>query len=480
MKTKCTLFFMLVIALVQLSFASPSVKTPSGSMQLKPRIVVLTDIAPGDVEPDDMESMVRLLVHADQFEIEALIASGGWNSSGRPYPTPWMNNLDTTINAYEKDLPNLMKRSEQISFLPLEKENGRQKIGYWPSANYLRGRTMLGSLNLGHKEIGEKNDSPGSNFIIKLVDEDKDDARPLWIAVWGGGNTLAQAIWRVKKERTKEQLEAFLHKLSVYTITDQDVPWAERHSNYPFSSHQWMRQFEKDLLFIWDESAWLSQCEIGAKNWSEYATHIQNHANLGRIYPKFKYGVEGDTPSFLHLMPNGLNDPMMPKQAGWGGYFEWGLGMDKETSSYTNHNRKAKDISAKYEAYFYPAIFNNFAARMDWAKDGKGNRNPIVIVNNKKNIDILKISCKQGKELVLDASKSYDPDGDQLTFKWWVLPEAGTYEGDVTIEHSDTNRATVLVPSNAAGKTFHVICEVTDNGTHNLTSYRRIIIESIK
>jgi hypothetical protein len=32
---------------------------------LKPRIVVLTDIAPVDVEPDDMESMVRLFVHAD-------------------------------------------------------------------------------------------------------------------------------------------------------------------------------------------------------------------------------------------------------------------------------------------------------------------------------------------------------------------------------------------------------------------------------
>jgi hypothetical protein len=50
--------------------------------QLKPRIVVLTDIGPNDVEPDDMESMVRLLVHADQFEIEALIATTGWNNNG--------------------------------------------------------------------------------------------------------------------------------------------------------------------------------------------------------------------------------------------------------------------------------------------------------------------------------------------------------------------------------------------------------------
>ena len=27
--------------------------------ELKPRVVILTDIAPGNVEPDDMESMVR-------------------------------------------------------------------------------------------------------------------------------------------------------------------------------------------------------------------------------------------------------------------------------------------------------------------------------------------------------------------------------------------------------------------------------------
>ena len=45
--------------------------------ELKPRLVVCTDIAPADVEPDDMESMVRLMAYADQFEIEALITSAG-------------------------------------------------------------------------------------------------------------------------------------------------------------------------------------------------------------------------------------------------------------------------------------------------------------------------------------------------------------------------------------------------------------------
>jgi hypothetical protein len=473
---KTYLSFTPVAGLILLLSCGSPTKETADQAPLKPRIVVLTDIAPGNIEPDDQESMVRLMVHADQYEIEALICTGGWNSGLNPYPATWMDSLVTTMNAYEKDLPNLMKRSGQSGFLPLDEENAKQEIGYWPSVDYLRGRARLGSLNLGFEQIGEGNDSPGSDFIIQLVDEE--DERPLWITVWGGANTLAQAIWRVQQERTEEELKAFLNKLCVYTITDQDVPWEQRHRNYPFSSHQWMRrEFEKDLLFIWDESAWLSQNDIGARSWDEYAANIQNHGNLGRIYPKNRYGVEGDTPSYLHVMPTGLNDPTMPGQVGWGGFFEWGLGMDRQTYCYTNHTGAAKAVSQKYENYFYPAIFNNFAARMDWADKGAGNRNPEVTIDGNSGLSIIRLQPKPGQSLRLNASESFDPDGDGLSFNWWVLPEAGTYPAGVTVQQSKTARATVIVPDDAAGKTIHLICEVTDDGTPCLTGYRRVILE---
>jgi hypothetical protein len=445
--------------------------TPSFAAELKPRIVVLTDIAPNNVEPDDMESMIRLLVHADLFEIEALVATTGWsNAGGRER----LDLINAAIDAYEKDLPNLMKRSSQQGHLH---DIGKQEIGYWPSADYLRTHAVLGSRHRGQQYIGAENISGGSSKIIELADEDDD--RPIWVTVWGGGNTLAQACWQVQQERTPEQLKAFLHKLRVYTITDQDGAQRPGNTiNWPESSHQWMRrEFEKDLLFIWDESAWRFQNAAGSRNWEEYAANIQGHGNLGSMYPKYKYGVEGDTPSFLYVMPVGLSNPDIPIQGGWGGYFVFGQCKDNATNAYQNHSGNENNISSKYQRYFYPAIFNNFAARMGWAKDGTGNRNPVVVINGDNSLATIKITPVKGTSIILDASSSQDPDGDNLTFKWWILHEAGTYAQDISISGNDTKQATVQVPSDSAGKSFHVICEVTDNGTPNLTSYRRIIFE---
>lgn len=452
-------------------FLTPVYASKPEKDNLKPRMVVLTDIAPNDIEPDDMESMIRLLVHADQFEVEALIATTGWSNTGN---SERIDLIDDALQAYEKDLPNLMKRSNQKEFAT---DESKQEIGYWPSVNYLRLRTMLGSKKMGMKFIGDGNDSEGSNLIIRMADEE--DERPIWISVWGGGNTFAQAIWRVQQERSAEELKAFLHKFRIYTITDQDRPWSRGDTiNYAYSSHQWMRKFAKDLMFFWDECAWKHQNETGVNNWNEYALHIQNHGNLGALYPKYKWGVEGDTPAFLHFMPNGLSNPDIPTQVSWSGYFEYRLGRDSLSYSYTNYTGVAYDISTKYFASFYPAMFNNFAARMDWAKDGTGNRNPVVMINEDKGINAIEIICKTGKPITLDASKSLDPDGDQLRYKWWVIPEAGTSTGEIEISKSESSIATVFIPSIAAGQQIHMICEVTDVGVPNLTSYRRIILKS--
>ncbi len=445
-------------------------QTISQTSELKPRIVVLTDISTW--ETDDHESLIRLLVHADMFEIEGLIYTTGWSIDNAETHKNFIDIIYGVIDAYEQDLPNLLKRSNQSGY---SQDHSRQEIGYWPSPDYLRERTMMGSKARGIKFIGADNNSQGSNLIVDLADEDDD--RPIWVTIWGGGNTLAQSIWQVQHTRNEEELKTFLHKIRAYAITDQD-----RHYNgsegYEISSHQWMRrEFADDFLFIWDECAWKFQNGTGRNNWSLYETHIQNHGNLGKQYPKYKYGVEGDTPAFLHVLPNGLNNPDAPTQCSWGGYSEWGLCADSVTYAFTNHTGSAQSICNKYANHFYPGAFNNFAARMDWAESGTGNQNPIVVIENNKGIAILKKTPQPGTTVILDASGTYDPNHDNLTFNWWVQPEAGTYSKAIKILNSDSSMATVKIPSDAEGKTFHVICKVIDDGTHNLSSYRRIIFE---
>ncbi len=452
-KTCFSMTFTLLLAI--------TISITSHAAPLKPRVVVLTDISTW--ETDDHESLIRFLAHADMFEIEGLVISTGYSikTLTKSPEKDFITIAHGVINAYEKDLHNLMKRSGQVGH---KFDGARQEIGYWPSPNYLRERTMFGSLNRGRKFIGAGNDSPGSGLIIKQADEE--DPRPVWVTVWGGGNTVAQSIYRVKKDRTADQFKAFLRKIRVYTITDQDRHY--RGEGHNVSAHGLMReQAGGDLLFIWDESAWKAHNGTGRSNWNQYAAHIQGHGNLGGQYPKYKYGVEGDTPSFLYLMPTGLNDPEDPTQCSWGGTFKGNA-----------HNlwQPARSCGS-YFGRFYPAAFNNFAARMDWAKSGAGNRNPVIVLDGDDGIGVLTKTPRQGTAVTLDASKTFDPDGDKLKFNWWIQSGAGTYSGNVDISTGSSNIAVVNVPPDSAGTSFHVICEVTDDGTHNLSDYRRIIFE---
>ena len=112
---------------------------------------------------------------------------------------------------------------------------------------------------------------------------------------------------------------------------------------------------------------------------------------------------------------------------------------------------------------------------MDWAAFGSGNRNPVVVIDGDDGYKVLEINPVQGTTITLDASETYDPDGNNLTFTWWVQSDIGS--GNISILNNNTSIATINVPSGSAGNTYHVICEVEDNGTHNLSSYRRILVK---
>ncbi len=173
----------------------------------KPRIIVTTDLG---ADPDDIQSLIRLLVSANDFDIEGLIVS----------TSCWRKNqsntamLDKIVDAYGQVLPNLQVHSE----------------GY-PSLDYLRSISVLGQSGYGMSDVGDGKDSAGSDLIIASVD--KDDPRPVWVQFWGGGNTLAQAIWKVRGTRSNEEFAAFLNKVRVFDILGQDDTGAWMAKNFP-------------------------------------------------------------------------------------------------------------------------------------------------------------------------------------------------------------------------------------------------------
>ena len=119
---------------------------------------------------------------------------------------------------------------------------------------------------------------------------------------------------------------------------------------------------------------------------------------------------------------------------------------------------------------------NDFMARMQWADEGKGNHNPIIVIDGHDGPSPLVIHVKAGETICLNASKSKDPDGNTIRFLWWQQPEIGTAK--LAIDDVRKSTVNVRIPADAAGQTLHLVCEVSDNGPFSLKSYQRVIIQT--
>jgi hypothetical protein len=161
--------------------------------------------------------------------------------------------------------------------------------------------------------VGEGKDSPGSERLIKVVD--CEDSRPLWVTVWGGPAVLAQALYKVRSTRSKEELDKFVAKLRVYTISDQD------------NSGPWIRKEFPDLFYIvtpgvnagggYHHATWIgiggdefhgrfdgADFSLVTNEWLD--KNIRSKGSLGAEYPRWKFMMEGDSPSFLFLVNTDL------------------------------------------------------------------------------------------------------------------------------------------------------------------------------
>jgi len=126
------------------------------------------------------------------------------------------------------------------------------------------------------------------------------------------------------------------------------------------------------------------------------------------------------------------------------------------------------------------AFQNDFQARMDWCvKEYKeANHHPVAAFGKDRSPTIVRLTSSPGKRIRLDASASRDPDNDALSFRWYVYPEAGTYNGSPDITGANEKVADIAIPKDAGGKQIHVILEVQDkNPIVSLFAYRRVVID---
>jgi hypothetical protein len=398
----------------------------------KPRVIISSDFPPLDVipakgcpgpaekcsDPDDVQSMVRFLLYANEFEVEGLVASAGTFAN-----VANKQNLLDILNVYDKVDENLRQHDPRYPpATQLRSITWQGRDGSW-------GTPSVGATTKPLNEIlGDGKDSEASNAIIGVVD--RPDPRPVWVCVWGGSREVAQAIWKVRTTRSSADLVRFLSRLRLYLVAKQD------------STTQWLLDSFPDLFIILSEknymgmfwNMWGSDSTLADLAWIN--AHIrQEHGPLGGVYPQSGWDPaypgqqEGDSPSFLHLVSavRGVNDPEKPDQGGWGGKF---VRPDPSANHWVDDPGGTQTVSS-----WRPQVQAEFAQRADWMLKPK-----------------LHVS---GRSL-------QDPSGTSILLHGYMMAGASWFngEGHLFTESSDYSHA-----SNCSGKvdTYNGIADILSN-----------------
>jgi hypothetical protein len=210
---------------------------------------------------------------------------------------------------------------------------------------------------------------------------------------------------------------------------------------------------------------------------------------LGAEHPHTDFIMEGDTPSFLWLINNGLSDPEHPNYGSWGGRYElytprtrkWF--MEPETRPiWADAEDEVQGIDGAWHNSNKATIWrwrkayqNDFAARIDWTiKPYKeANHPPVVVLGHASELKV-----KGGEKVTLSAEGSSDSDGNSLAYEWIYYREPGTFESNRPLEIQDKQKknAFIVAPKVTKPETIHIVLAVTDAGIPALTRYQRVIV----
>lgn len=458
-----------------------------------PRIFVLTDISN---EPDDQESLVRLLVHSDLYNVTGLTAVTSYWLNYTTFP----GQIQEVVGNYSLIHSNLQAQSE----------------GSFPTPKYLNSITFSGPAVYGLAALNGSL-ANGTNHLIAVVDSSNE---PLYVQAWGGVNTLAQALNHVSQTRNQAAVDAFTSKLRVYTISDQDNSGFWIRKSYPLiqyvsSVHAW--NFYGDATWVgisgetyypFDQGG--PDTSLVTKQWLAQHIQIGPLGNASYLTPAFI--MEGDSPSLLFTLQNGLNSPAHPEYGSWGG--RYGLADISRASG--NHFSDVVDyvttsngtfVSNKATVWRWREAYQSeFAARMQWTLTSNRSAEnvqhpPVVVVNNSCGYEPLTIKVYPSQDIVLDASDSFSTDNASLSYSWFHYQEPSLTQTNllevpqipikcinpdckqVSLQVSNVTLACAAPqalrsnPEAITCKDYHIILTVRNNQTLGMSRYKRVILD---
>ncbi len=465
----------------------------SDNLGEKPRVVILTDMT-----HDDGNSLIRYLFYASWFDLEAMIITNQLPDFNHNDTGPWDKGM-SILSAYQQELPQLRKHDPDLpeyeELMSVTKQ-GRGAIPIIWLTNTLEYKNNIADryvesswdsvyfhdwIGEGMTPRGEPKDSEGSDFLVQVFE--KDDDRPIFVQAWGGTITFVQALYRFRQKHGEEKFRRLLPKLHLYGILFQDITFEyfidfekmqdETCASLGTAISTYSEEPVELGMVLYENGHFWYYVGSNEPGYQKPVTPqmVNGHGPMSDIYDN---GGEGDTPAFLYLISSalGLNNPLDPAQGSWGSMFR-PMGGSFPKSYYSTC-----DVDRNELVRWIPDATNSFLNRLQWSvkEPGEVNREPVAVVNGDKSNRILTIQAKPGEEIRLDASRSYDPDGDDIRFNWFRYEEADACEGDIKMSKSDEAVLSVVTPSGLSGNDIHLVLEVRDNGIPDLVTYRRIII----
>jgi Protein of unknown function (DUF1593) len=560
MRSIYTLIFLLAL-LVSGTVSAPAQRR--NNVKAKPRVVI-TD----DPELDDNNTIIRALLYSTDYKIQGIVytssgvhwkgdgkgtkytGNGEWNRvPGSNCPcTSWRfapdeHFIDTIADAYGQVYPNLKVHDAD-----------------YPTPDYIKSKIKWGNVEF----VGDfSKDTDGSNLIKSLLLDDQPG--PLYVTAGGGQSTIARALLSIHDQyvdtpqwdRIRDKVS---RKLVIIPFGDQDGTYASYIRSTWSEADEWRLAMVNFGYGVRNSLPAEDQVYVGAE-WTQ--ENISDRGPLGALYrvwgdgkqmvkgdmtdyfglsgltsdqlktmgyfvwttpmEKGSFISEGDTPTFMNLLDNGLRAYEDSSFGGWGGRVRsdssqpnQGVqangnaatapttsgsapsGPQAPSGSSIANGAPGQQVAAAGQprgrgtgvsgrgqqplpprtaaiyARFFVAAQDDFAARLKWSvtpKYADANHEPVVTIKGP-----LKFSAKVLSTVRLQGQTS-DPDGNTVTVKWWQYNDAGTYPGDIVLTAPASLVTSFRVPSDAKpGQTIHVILEATDNGTPPLTRYQRIIV----